>query len=455
MSFSKISAALCLMAAIILGSSPASAEIIGGYLPSGLLQESGAQMLPFDAKKAIALEDAAYVIGTGKEGPQIARLDAEDLQISASRSLDLDPWDVIAQPDSGLLYVIGTQDSGQTRLVVLDRDLDVIGGYTAALPLAYPVLSLASGNRLLVGGLPTVSVEGALLALDLSNPADLRPIPALMPDTYNLFGIAGAWLDDSATPTLFVNAGLSPTLVAAEISEKGISERSDLSFDDGSYEQPPLTVLANVPGNQCPTEAPQSTFLVASNINQSLSLALFTTDFKSLDVISRTELNLLPAAGFKPTHYEGSKVLAPTRLIGSSCDMGVVWISDRNALQVEQFAVNPNLMTLEKVGEIPLPKNPSALAVSPSGDTAYILSAKAQTLTQYRAGDGAVSGTANARTLQRLLTERGFSVGIIDGQIGVKTMTAVTRFEERNNVILDLKSNFDAAIETLKNVPIQ
>ncbi|WP_428843181.1 hypothetical protein [Sinorhizobium terangae] len=35
--------------------------------------------------------------------------------------------------------------------------------------------------------------------------------------------------------------------------------------------------------------------------------------------------------------------------------------------------------------------------------------------------------------MQRLLTENGFSVGPITGQIGVRTLEVITRFERSNN----------------------
>lgn len=61
-----------------------------------------------------------------------------------------------------------------------------------------------------------------------------------------------------------------------------------------------------------------------------------------------------------------------------------------------------------------------------------------------------MTGTETARTLQRLLTEKGFSVGPIAGQIGVRTLEAITRFERNNNVTLDISRDFKRAFETLR-----
>ena len=168
-----------------------------------------------------------------------------------------------------------------------------------------------------------------------------------------------------------------------------------------------------------------------------------------------TESNLRLNAQSAFESFPDSKVLRPTSLLGSSCDMGVVWISDLNALEIEQFAVNPDLKTLEKVGEIPLSNNPGGLAISTTGNTAYVISGQPWAITRYGSGGNEVSGTDSARALQRLLTERGYPVGVIDGRIGDKTLAAIERFQEQNKVSLDLQGDLEGALETLQNTPMQ
>ena len=450
----KMPKTLVLMTAIAWVSAPLEAEIQSAFVPSGLLTLDVEQSLPLEPKKLVALDDAAYVIGTGEDGAQILRLDGPDLEITASRTLGMEPNDAILSEDARLLYVIGTGEDGATRIQVLDMALTQIGEMTSTVRLAHPVLSLAEGQRILAGGLPTSTVEGGLVAVDLSDPSSPRPIPALVPETYNFFGITGAWLEDVDTPTLFISTAQLPTLVAVEIGPKGVTELAELSFSDGSYEQRPLTVFTSLSTRQCPDDNKLTSFLVSSNINQNLFLAIFDPDYRSLDVVSRTESNLRLNAQPALESFPDSKVLRPTSLLGSSCDMAVVWISDRNALEIEQFAVNPDLMTLEKVGEIPLAKNPSGLAISTTGNTAYVISGQPWTITRYGSGGSEVSGTDSARALQRLLTERGYPVGAIDGRIGEKTMAAIERFQEQNKVVLDLQGDLESALETLQKTPM-
>lgn len=447
--------ALGLMAAIAWIPAPLEAEIQSGFVPSGLLTQEVEQSLPLDPKKVVALDDAAYVIGTGDDGAQILRLEGPDLEITATRSLGMEPGDAILSEDASLLYVIGTAQDGATRLQVLDLALTPVGEMTSTVRLAHPVLSLVQGQRLLAGGLPTSTVEGGLVAVDLSDPSSPTPIPALVPETYNFFGIAGAWLEDVHTPTIFISTALLPTLVAVEVGPKGVTVLAELGFSDGSYEQRPLTVFTRLSSRQCPEDTELTSFLVSSNINQNLFLAIFDPDYRSLDVVSRTESNLRLNAQSAFESFPDSKVLRPTSLLGSSCDMGVVWISDLNALEIEQFAVNPDLKTLEKVGEIPLSNNPGGLAISTTGNTAYVISGQPWAITRYGSGGNEVSGTDSARALQRLLTERGYPVGVIDGRIGDKTLAAIERFQEQNKVSLDLQGDLEGALETLQNTPMQ
>lgn len=446
---------LSLMAATTLVPTLVAAEMLSRFLPSGLLTEDAVQTLPVEPTKVVALDEAAYVIGTGEDGLQILRLDGVGLEVTATRSLDMARGNAILSSDMQLLYVVGARDGGPTRMLILDRDLEQVGEWRSEVPVAYPALSLAKGNRLMIGGLPAGAAEGALLAVDMSEPTAPVPIPELMLTNYNLFGIAGVWLEDTGEPTLFINTALLPALVAIELGPKGATELADLSFDDGRYEQKPLTVFGNIGSRPCPTEPEMATFLVSSNANQDLYLTVFDRDFKSLDVVSRTDTSLRQNAADGVEYYPESKALAPTRLLSSACDMGVVWIGDRNAGEIEQFAVNPDLMTLEKVGEIALPQNPAGLAISASGRTAYVISSGNRTITRYASGGNVVSGTEDARALQRLLTDQGYPVGVIDGQIGSRTQSAISRFERRTGVDLGVEGNLKGALDILQNMPLK
>ena len=440
--------ARALLVIALLGS-PVAAQQGADFAPSGLLAEDKARTLDITPTRVLALNSSVYVLGTQGEGHLLLHLDAQSLEPARTVALPFRPDDMVASRDRTRIHVIGQPDDGPAHLLTFDQDLEPLGDFALPVPVAHATLSLADGDRLLVGGLPSGETEGALLAIDLTEPDAPRMVDGMLPETYNLFGIAGAWLDNSRGATLFINTGLLPTLVAVGIGGKGVVEYADLSFADDSSGQAPLTVQGFMPSQLCRNDAERAAFLLSSEAGSSLYLALYDPDFNSLDIVSRSEfaLPMLPAA--PGTYYQGTGIPTPNSLLASSCDLGVVWIGNRNSREIEQFAVNPQLMTLEKVGEIALSAAPDGLSMTDAGRAAFAISSGARSITRYHSAGADVIGTDAARNLQRLLTERDYPVGAIDGQIGKKTLSALERFEKQNGITVDIRGDLEGAIDTI------
>ncbi|MGO8045238.1 peptidoglycan-binding protein [Rhizobium johnstonii] len=441
-------------ASVALAPLPGAAGVMYDFTPTGLLTPAAAHVLPFAPAAVTAFDDVVFAAGAADGKGEILRLDASTLQISATQGLDIVPSAMVANFGQTHLFLIGTQEDGRTRIEVRDTNLNPVGKITVEVPMLHSSLTMTKNNVLVVGSLPGSVGPGAVIAFDMSRPDEPRPLPDLLPDAFGRTGVARAWFDDTAGGTLFVNTALPPSLIAVATEGKAAGGKlSSLNFDDPA----PVPMVANLSSRPCLTDEAIAWFLIASSAKLFLAAYDPASSFKSLDIVSLTETNLNIEGKSDPPYYDDTKVTMSAYLLASSCDMGVIWIGDRNSRQVEQFAVNPKAdpPTLEKVGQFLLDEAPDRLVMTTSGQHGYTVSARTNTLTRFDAGGGEVTGTETARTLQRLLTEKGFSVGPIDGQVGVRTLDAITRFERSNNVTLDINRDLKRAFETLQAAPAQ
>ncbi|MEM7212077.1 MAG: peptidoglycan-binding domain-containing protein [Pseudomonadota bacterium] len=456
-SLSGIRATLCALVFALLTAPGALAASAGqDYVPTGTLVADKTLELPIAPTRTVVLDRFVYVIGGDADTTAVMQLDATSLEIIETFELDFVPGDVALSHNGEQVYVIGGNDDG-TVLQVLTKGLEPLGRSVSKELLKYPSITVSNGDILIAVGMGAYEAKGLMIPYDVANQQEPTIIDYLIPADYGIYGATHAWLDNREERTVFLNVALLPALVAFGVGEKGIIEYSDLSFEDGSYETEPLTTHAIMPERLCRgDEDQQASFIVSSSVNHTLFLAEFDADFKSLEVLSRTQSTLkLPLSENNET-YNGSEVRRPTALLDSSCDQGVVWISNKRAQHIEQFAVNPNAMQLELVGGIELEYAPTDIAVSTAGRDGFVISAELRTISRFSTGDGSeVVGTEMGRNLQRLLTERGYQVGAIDGQIGVKTMAAVQRFEERNKVKLDIRGDLEGAIEAIQRIPVK
>ena len=456
----RVSSMICVLllsSALVSEPTVSGAEQMSDFIPTGRLGEDKTEDLPMSPTQVVVLDEDAYAVGSDGDRSLIVHFDGADFAISNEADLPFLPDDVISSADGQLLYLIGTKD-GATELLVLNKSLEQVGAIVLKeRPVAYASLSEAENGVLLVGGMKTDAVDGALFALDVSDPTAPALIPEKMPDDYNLFGATGAWLDNRGTRTLFVNTGQLPALVAFGAGKRGITEYADISFssDNSASGTEPLVTLGFMPGRLCSSEeiSKQASFLISSNRVSTLFWASFDPDFLSLDILATTSVNLPISTKVARKTYAYSEVFQPTSLLASSCNQGVIWIGNNHSTEIEQFAVNPDLQSLEKIGQISLGFLPEDIAVSASGRVAYAISSERNSISRFLSEGGVVSGTQEARSIQRMLTERGYPVGAIDGQIGQQTLGALTRFEKNNNLSVDLDGDLNQVIEMIKKVP--
>lgn len=452
MQLRRLIAVLGLVASAAFAPVPGAAGEISAFSPTGLLTPGAAQGLPFAPVAVTAFDDVVFAAGAANGKGEILRLDASTLQVSASLALDITPNAMVANFDNTLLFLIGRLDDGRTRIEVRDTDLTSVGEVTFEQPMQHPAMTMTQNDVLVVGTLAGATGPGKLMAFDMSRPGAPRPLPDWLPDVFGRTGVARAWFDETAGGTLFVNTAQPQSLVAVATKGEASGTRlSGLNFDGSA----PVPMIANISSRPCLTADAIAWFLITSN--RRLLLAAFdpASSFKSLDIVSLTETSLKIESKHETRYYDGTKLQQSTHLLASSCGMGVIWIGDRNSREVEQFAVNAKTYppTLEKIGRLRLKEMPEHLIITASGQHGYTVSARTNTLTRFDVGGGKVTGTEPARILQRVLTEKGFPVGVIDGRIGDRTLSAITRFERSNGVTLDIRRDFNGAIETLQAAP--
>lgn len=441
-----------LLLGLAFGSVPALADV--GFVPSGTLVSSLTRKLPVDPDKVVIAGDKAYVIGTSPDGGEILKLDAATLEIQGARALPFAAGDMAVGFTGKFLYVIGNHD-GETALVVLGEDLDTLGRLVTPALVASPSLSLAEDNVLIVAGILTDATDGTVVAIDVTDETDPFLVPDLLPLDISYIGSTGAWLDNGPQRTVFLNIGVLSSLVAFGVGEKGSTEYSEINFGDDDGIDEPLTTLAQMPRRLCRGDGTEASFLIADGESETLLLAAFDPLFKSLDVLGSIRTSLSVAPGARHRTLPGTDIPEPTSLLASSCDQGVVWVGNLNSREIEQFAVNPRLLSFEKVGEFRLPGRPSGLAISETGGFGLVVSGEDHTITLFQSGDGGIIGSAAGRELQRLLTERGYSVGAIDGLVGARTLSAVSRFEGRNDVELDINGDLEGALQIIQSTPAE
>ncbi len=432
------------------GSAAQTERAPDGQPHAGALVAGSTQTLPLAPTDIVFRKNAAYVIGSADGTHQILQVDPETLDIVGARDLPIVPQDLAIGSGDGSLYVAGTA-GGASELLILDPALEIVARLSLKRPIARPVLSLSRGNLLLIAGMETDDTEGGIAVVDVSTPSEATEIEGMIPGDYDSLGVTGAWLQDGAEPIAFLNTGLLPTLVAFGIGPKGALEFGDVSFDARRNQPQSLSTLAIMAKDGCESGLDKASFLIVPPKNDALFLVSFDPVFRSLDIVTST-----PTAPDEPSRkYGGTNAQTPTALLASSCNQGVIWLGYRHSSQIEQFTLNTELMLFEKIGTLELETPPSALAISDSGHTALAISTETATIARFQSDNGNILGTEMGRSLQRLLAQRGYSVGAIDGQIGTRTLGAVQRFEAENDVRLDVGRDLEGAIQKLENIPFE
>ena len=419
------------------------------FQPAGLLAQTGALAIPTPSSGlALDGERLFVVTGTTPEDGRILRLSQSTLIIEAEAPLGLKPDDVLVSPDDGTVFVIGS-DVQQTRILVLGPDLSPLGQVMSETGFAHPTLSWAGGGLLAVGDYGADKAMGDFRVVDVSNPM----APVFLPSPRVALaarGVMKAWLD-TTLGIAFLNLSAEPSLIAVDAgSDRRVAGSGGQSKSATPLE--PFTVDALLSNQRCDGGTDPS-FLISDRNRDRLMLVEYVEYFRALNLVTEVEprLRLRPGAVAKAQTGSG---LRPSGLLASSCDRGVIWLGSLYSDEVIQYALNPAAASLEKVGSITLPSVPSALALSPDGQLGIAVMADGTVIGFAAAGNAAESliGDPSVRELQRLLTEEGYPVGVIDGFLGARTQRAVAMFQTTRGLTLDPEADIDAAVRAIKGI---
>ncbi len=388
------------------------------------------------------------ILGETPEDGRILRLSQATLIVEAEAPLGLIPDDVLVSPDDGTVFIIG-RDAQQTRILVLGPDLSPLGQVMSETGLAHPTLSWAGAGLIAIGDYGTEKAMGDFRVVDVNTPQ----APVFLPSPRVALaarGVSKAWFD-TALGIVFLNLSAEPSLLAVDagadrrVAGSGAQPKSATPLE-------PFTVDALLSNQRCDGGTDPS-FLISDRNRDRLMLVEYVEYFRALNLLTEVEPRLRLRPGAAATVQTGSG-LRPSGLLASSCDRGVIWLGSLYSDEVIQYALNPAAASLEKVGSITLPALPGALALSADGLRGVAMMADGTVIGFAAAGSAAESliGDPAVRELQRLLTEEGYPVGVIDGYLGARTLRATTQFQATQGIILNPEADIDGALRAIKGV---
>lgn len=452
---------------------PAAGMDAESFVPVGTLALVATAPLAITPEKLVLSDGSAFVIGQSDDGRgHVLVLAADTLATTVDRPVDIVPQDIAVSADGRTVFVIGT-DGTETRLAIFDRKLDPVAGLAIGDLVDFPSISVTAADvgRLVVGGVQTDRSDPKLFSVDVSDPANpTRTEP--MPGAPARHGVTAAWYSQS-DETVFLNvAGEAVLLAVDEPTGRTLSDISFVLKSGRGIE--PFSTLALLSDRPC-REAADPSFLISDAGRDRLILAGYDPYFRSLDLQAEVEPRLRIVPGSKPVSWEGTDILQPSGLVASSCDQSVVWLGNRYSDEIIQFAVNPDVVSLEKVGTIDLPAPPTGLAVSEDGSFALAILQTDKVAMRFAsvveaagaAEPGVDLSTATTRTvtrgltligdptvreLQRLLIDRGYPVGSIDGMIGPNTSRAAAQYSAQTGTELDIENDLEGALRAIRGV---
>ena len=419
------------------------------FQPTGLLMPAASQSLPAGATRFAMADAALYAIAPTPDGQStVLRLSAETLAVEATASLPLAAADIAAAPGGGA-FVIGT-GAGETRLLSLDADLAQQASVVTE-RFANPSLEWTGPGLLALGSTGEDKLPGDFRLIDVTNPAAPALHPAPRP-ALAARGVSQGWFD-AANQIVFLNLSGEPSLLAIDART---DRRVAGSGAQGKTAAPvePFTVRALLAGARCDGQA-DPTFLISDRSRDRLMVVDYVGYFRALNLVTEAEPRLRLRPGTVAETLPGSSaVLRPSGLIASSCDRQVIWLGGLHSDEIIQYALNPAAKSLEKVGSITLPALPLALALAPDGQAGFVLLAGGQMLRFAAPPEAASSliGNPEVRQLQRVLTEKGYPVGAIDGFLGERTKNAITQFKSQTGIAVDPSRDINGALGAIRGI---
>ncbi len=401
--------------------------------PQPALSEASSAELPISGKMMGIAADGLVVAADDGDGGRLMLLGLETLTIKASTRLDAPILALAVREDQNGAAVL-TGHNGVVALHHFGQGLERLRT-TMLGRLDGPALSLTAEGRAVVAardGDVRFSVY------------DAEGLPIVQRAVYEAGQpLAGAWVVGDVA---YFNAANGMRLSAADLVTGASYSDYQIYFKDGRTVLP-FSVAPLLADRSCRGEF-QTEFLLADAELGLLTLLRADTDRSILRQVAEASVNT------RETVANGG----PVR-IASSCNGAAVWLMGATSRILSQFSIVREGDRLEQVGAIPLSGPVAALALDWNGKSGWVLLRDQPQIIRFELSQREpppLPGDDAVRELQRLLSERGFPVGAVDGVIGDRTRRATSLIGRSTGRILDIRTQdgVSQAIEILKEVPV-
>lgn len=434
-----LNTAVCLA---VIGA-PDSVNAGSGFQPPEPLLRAKQKRLPFAPRRMSFGDTHVFVSGDDQKpgrSSTIVKLETVELGTVRRAKLDISIQELKVKPDGSAVFALGNGPDGSV-LTILDGNLQPLSNLVLDKEPGpgseQPVLSMTSDGKLVISGL-----RETVLFVDVS---DLKS-PKLSRFNRKLIdqsNVSAAWYSKRDN-VLFYNESNAKALVAVDV--KSAQRRSEIrnsysSFDKGQAARR-FSIHAMLGDGPC-IPGKNSVFLIAEGGRNSLAYAEYDTRFRALRMLSKVSSSR--PGGRQP-------------LIAGSCNLRMIWHGSQSSSQVTQYSLNGSSKskTIEKVGSVNLGFVPTAFAVSRDGAAAFAVSQRARSIVRFaeraRGGRTRVIGDPVVREVQRLLIERGYPVGSIDGILGPSTKEGIALFGKSRGADINPEKDIRGVLEQLQNM---
>lgn len=423
---------------------------------------------PFPLMLAVALLTGPGIAAE----PQAALTQVADVALPAAGQAILRAGDVlIVAAGEALISLDPTSLTETGRLALTDLplalagrdDLDRIGLVTGTPDGRGQLALFDTGLRPMVaqpvptGDAPRLSLtRSGQAVLALREPGDALHVHGSdarrekMPPLYEASGgLAGAWLSGRV---IYLNAATEMRLMAVDLDSGVAYSDYSTSYRDGRAVMP-FVVSPLLADRDCRRDG-LNEFLVGDPQRHAVTLI-------RVDAASRS---LLPVAEAGVETGTPAGRADDGMMIAASCNGLAVWVASQSGTRLKQLSIvrtGDGKDRLEEVGRVTLPSPPAAIVLDQFGSVGWIVLRDSPRILRFELDSGdelmPLPGDTTVRELQRLLTEKGYPVGAIDGILGERTRRATGLIADQTGLNTEININSPAglssAIETLRTAP--
>lgn len=406
--------------------------------PQAALSETASAPIPAIGTEMRLAQDR-LIVGAGQgDATLLFSLDPVTLELLDQAQMPDSLLAMAARDDLDRVAILSLGGTGTVTLDMLDASLRPLAS-TILGPLENPALSLTAEGRVVI----SARAGGEYLQVIDADGKTRLPLPKIYEATQPL---SGAWVSGGMA---YFNAATEMRLSAVDLTS-GISY-SDYHtfFKDGRAIQP-FAVAPLLADRVCRHPNPTE-FIVADDERRVITLLRVNDATGSL--IPTSEAMVAPREAHDPAAPGGM-------LVASSCNGAAIWVAARQGNSLTQLSAVREGDRLEQVGTARLAGPPVRMVLKWDGLSGWVLLRDQPVVTRFeliQAEPPPLPGDSSVREFQRLLSERGYPVGTIDGIIGERTRRAGSLLTHQTGVTLNFENTrgLEAAIETLRDMPPQ